>query len=106
MGYRDVEVLNGQRWFKLGSNVTRIPAVPYASKNYSFAGMDKEAYGWVTTLNHEQILNDHWKAFFNAGLMNNTLNKNIMYQNSATILLNLNYSWRFKNATSVHNFYQ
>jgi len=88
MGYRDVEVLNGQRWFQLGSNVTKIPAVPDASKNYSFAGMDKEAYGWVMTLNHEQILNDHWKAFFNAGLMNNTLNKNIMYQNSAITLLN------------------
>lgn len=87
-GYRDIDILNGQRWFKLGSNVTKMPSVPDASKNYSFDGMAKASYGWSATLNHEQILNAHWKAFLNGGVMRNKLNKNVMYQNSAVTLIN------------------
>lgn len=85
-GYRDIDITNGQRWFKLGSNVTRLPAVPDPNRDYSFDGMDKGSYGWVAVLNHEQYLNRQWKVFLNAGYMQNKLNKNIMYQNSAITL--------------------
>ena len=82
-GYRDHEVLNGQRWFKLGANVTHMPSPPNPSRNYSFDGMEKESYGYVMTVNHEQNLSSRWKWFTNFGMMHNKLNKNIMYQNSA-----------------------
>jgi len=82
-GYRDIDITNGQRWFKLGSKVTSLPTVPDTSKNYSFDGMEKGSYGYVATLNHEQRLNKDWKVFLNAGMLDNKLNKNVMYQNSA-----------------------
>lgn len=86
-GYRDHEVLNGQRWFQLGTKVTHLPSPPNPSRNYSFDGMDKESYGYVMTLNHEQNLSPSWKWFTNFGMMHNKLNKNIMYQNSALTIL-------------------
>lgn len=85
-GYRDIDILNGQRWFTVGSSVTKLPAVPDSRNNYSFDGMIKGSYGYVATLNHEQKLSETWEAFLNAGLMKNNLNKNLMYQNSAITL--------------------
>ena len=86
-GYRQNEIINGQRWFKLGDGVTRFPAAPKASRNYGFDGMDKESYGWLMTLNHEQQFSKDWKYFFNAGTMKNKLNQNVMYQRSAITIL-------------------
>lgn len=85
-GYRDIDILNGQRWFKVGSNVTELPKVPNSKNNYSFDGMIKGSYGYVATLNHEQKINKDWEAFVNAGLLKNNLDKNLMYQNSAITL--------------------
>lgn len=87
-GYRQNEVVGGQRWFKLGSGVTRFPSVPKASRNYAFDGMDKASYGWLMALNHEQKFSKDWKWFLNAGTMENKLNQNVMYRFSAITLLN------------------
>ncbi len=35
-GYRDIDVDNGMRWFKIGPNVTKFPSSIDGSKNYSF----------------------------------------------------------------------
>ena len=82
-GYRDIDIKNGMRWFKIGPNVKNFPSPIDGSKNYAFDGMEKGAYGYFMVLNHEQKLNDDWKVFFNGGLNNNKLNKNVMGQNSA-----------------------
>lgn len=87
-GYRSNEILKGQRWFKLAGGVTKIPAVPDHSRDYSFEGMDKASYGWVVALNHEQKMNKDWKWFMNFGLLHNKLNKNVMYEYSALTILN------------------
>ena len=89
-GYRQNQIVGGQRWFKIGAGVTRLPAVPKASRNYSFEGMDKESYGWMMILNHEQKLSSAWKWFVNAGMLKNKLNRNVMYQYSALTILNDN----------------
>ena len=78
----------GQRWFKIGSGVTHLPAVPKASRNYAFDGMDKESYGWMAILNHEQKFSEAWKGFVNAGYLKNKLNKNVMYRYSALVIKN------------------
>ncbi|WP_295236649.1 TonB-dependent receptor [Veillonella sp.] len=88
MGYRDVEVKNGMRWFNLDKNVKTLPEAPKSSKNYSFKGMIKSSYGYVFALNHEQRINDTWTAFFNGGYNNNNLDQNIMARFSAYTLKN------------------
>lgn len=87
-GYRDIDIHNGMRWFKLGPNVTKVPSPIDGSKNYSFEGMTKGAWGYFAVLNHEQKLNDDWKVFFNGGVNRNTLNHNVMGQSSAYIIKN------------------
>ena len=85
-GYRDNRVVGGQRWFKIGAGVTRLPAVPKASRDYAFDGMDKSSYGWMTILNHEQKFSKDWKGFLNAGFLKNKLNRNVMYRYSALVI--------------------
>ena len=87
-GYRDSEVVNGMRWFKIGPKLDSFPGAPKGSRNYSFDGMVKGAYGYFMVLNHEQYLTKDWKLFFNGGINRNKLNKNIMGQYSAYTLLN------------------
>lgn len=85
-GYRQNEVVGGVRWFKLGSGVSRFPSAPKASRNYAFDGMDKESYGWMMILNHEQKFSKDWKGFINAGYLKNKLNKNVMPELSAVTI--------------------
>lgn len=87
-GYRDNRVVGGQRWFKIGAGVTRLPAVPKASRDYAFDGMDKSSYGWMMILNHEQKFSQDWKGFVNAGFLKNKLNRNVMYRYSALVIKN------------------
>ena len=100
-GYRENEIINGQRWFKLASAVTRLPSVPDHSRNYSFVGMDKATYGWVLAINHEQKFNDDWKWFMNFGLLHNKLNKNVMYEYSALTILNDNGDFNINEQSST-----
>ena len=99
--YRENEIINGQRWFKLASAVTRLPSVPDHSRNYSFVGMDKATYGWVLAINHEQKFNDDWKWFMNFGLLHNKLNKNVMYEYSALTILNDNGDFNINEQSST-----
>ena len=87
-GYRQNRVIGGQRWFQIGAGVTRLPRVPKASRNYAFDGLDKESYGWMMILNHEQKFSKDWKGFINAGYLKNKLNKNVMYRYSALVIKN------------------
>ena len=100
-GYRENEIINGQRWFKLASAVTRFPSVPDHSRNYAFNGMDKASYGWVMAFNHEQKFNDDWKWFMNFGLLHNKLNKNVMYEYSALTILNDNGDFNIREQSST-----
>ena len=100
-GYRENEIINGQRWFKLANAVTRFPSVPDHSRNYSFNGMDKATYGWVLAINHEQKFNDDWKWFMNFGLLHNKLNKNVMYEYSALTILNDNGDFNINEQSST-----
>ena len=100
-GYRENEIINGQRWFKLANAVTRLPSVPDHSRNYSFNGMDKATYGWVLAINHEQKFNDDWKWFMNFGLLHNKLNKNVMYKYSALTILNDNGDFNIDEQSST-----
>ena len=99
-GYRQNEVVGGQRWFKLGGGVTRFPAVPKASRNYAFDGMDKSSYGWMMILNHEQKFSQDWKGFINAGYLKNNLNRNVMSEYSAITILDDDGNFALKSQTT------
>ena len=77
-GYRDIDIDNGMRWFKIGPAMTKFPGSIDGSKNYAFKGMTKGGYGFIAVLNHEQKLNDDWKVFFNGGYSKQKLNHNVM----------------------------
>ncbi len=96
INYRDLDVYNGIRWFKLANagsatvtdgagnsvtqqvpGVTSLPSAPDGSKNYSAAGTWKAGYGWFATLNHEQYMNDNWTLFANFGYSRQKLNQNL-----------------------------
>ena len=87
LGYRDGEVENGMRWFKLG-NVNYLPKAPDGKNNYAFNGMYKSTYGYIVGLNHEQKLNKTTTVFFNGGLNRNNLDNNIMAKFSSYTIKN------------------
>lgn len=78
IGYRNLDIQRGLRWFILGGDVKKLPAVPDGANDYGFDGMIKATHGWLMTYNHEQKLNDNWDAFFNFGMQRNNLDKNVM----------------------------
>ena len=67
MGYVNDSVKNSLRWFTFDSKLSYTPSAPDIHKNYGFDAMKWEADKWITTLNHEQKINDNWTAFVNAG---------------------------------------
>lgn len=94
--YRDLDIYNGIRWFKLanpgtatvtdadGNKVTRtipgvtyVPSAPKGGRNYAAEGTWKAGYGWFATLNHEQYVNDNWTLFANFGYSRQKLNQNV-----------------------------
>ncbi len=94
--YRDLDIYNGIRWFKLAnpgtrnvtdingnnvggtiSGVTQLPSAPDGGHNYSADGTWKAGYGWFATLNHEQYMNDNWTLFANFGYSRQKLNQNV-----------------------------
>lgn len=85
-GYRDMRLQNGHRWFKLsknyeaqftGNTAPTLLKPPSGDTHVGFPGMAKETLGYIFALNHEQKLNDNWKAFINAGTNHNNLSKNV-----------------------------
>ena len=93
--YRDLDIYNGIRWFKLANpgtstvtgisgpvtrtipGVTSVPSAPDGGRNYSAEGTWKAGYGWFATLNHEQHVNDNWTLFANFGYSRQKLNQNV-----------------------------
>ena len=66
-GYWDHNIDGAQRWFTYSGNGRALPSAPNAKKNYDFPETWKRMYVKLLTLNHEQKINDRWKAFFNMG---------------------------------------
>lgn len=78
IGYRNLDIQGGLRWFILDGGVTKLPSVPKGSNDYSFDGMVKSTHGWLMTYNHDQKFNEHWDGFFNFGMQRNNLDRNVM----------------------------
>lgn len=84
-GYVD-ERLNGtERRFSILRNSRWLPKAPDASKSYDDPNaMYSDWYGWQTTLNHEQKINDNLSWFLNAG-MNDMTNRRMIYNGEIKI---------------------
>ena len=84
-GYVD-ERLNGtERRIAILRNSRWVPKAPDASKSYDDPNaMYSDWYGWQTTLNHEQKINDNLSWFLNAG-MNDMTNRRMIYKSQITI---------------------
>ena len=84
-GYVD-ERLNGtERRFAISRNSRWVPKAPDASKSYDDPNaMYSDWYGWQTTLNHEQKINDNLSWFLNAG-MNDMTNRRLIYSSQINI---------------------
>ena len=81
VGYRNLDIQGGIRWFGLDSSfktAKKLPGVPDGATNYGYDGMIKATHGWLAVFNHEQKFNDHWDGFFNFGYQDNNLDKNVM----------------------------
>lgn len=73
---RRFAILRTSRW---------LPKAPNASKSYDDTNaMYSDWYGWQTTLNHEQKINDNLSWFLNAG-MNDMTNRRMIYNTQITI---------------------
>lgn len=77
-GYRNLDIQGGIRWFELKNGSKHLPGVPDGATDYSYDGMIKATNGWMAVYNHEQKFNDHWDGFFNFGIQDNDLDKNVM----------------------------
>ena len=69
-GYFDLRVNEGQRWFILSDSVNKglMPKVPNAKNSYDFPETTKYVHGYLSTLNHEQKINDNWHWYVNTGM--------------------------------------
>lgn len=67
VGYVDESIKDSLRWFTFEKGLSYTPGAPDTHRNYGFKAMKWEADKWITTLNHEQKINDNWSAFVNAG---------------------------------------
>lgn len=87
IGYRNLDIQGGLRWFILDGSVTKLPAVPKSSNDYGFDGMVKSTHGWLMTYNHDQKFNEHWDGFFNFGMQRNNLDRNVMANGGSGYML-------------------
>lgn len=78
IGYRNMVIQGGLRWFMLDNDLKTLPAVPKGSSDYGFKGMIKGTHGWLMTYNHDQKLNDNFDMFFNFGMQRNNLDRHVM----------------------------
>ena len=81
VGYRNLDIQRGIRWFSLDSSIKaakKLPSVPDGATDYGYDGMIKATHGWMAVYNHEQKFNNHWDGFFNFGYQKNNLDKNVM----------------------------
>lgn len=84
-GYVDERLTGTERRFAILRNSRWLPKAPNASKSYDDTNaMYSDWYGWQTTLNHEQKINDNLSWFLNAG-MNDMTNRRMIYNTQITI---------------------
>lgn len=94
MGYQNLDVKGGARWFTLypsaiaDGSITKLPDAPKSSRDFGFEGMEKESDVYILALNHEQKLGDNWKVFLNAGYNDSNLSKNITGTSSRYTIIN------------------
>ena len=107
-GYRYTKDEGGQRYFAFdgtGANAytgTRLPNPPSGRRNYSFPGQQITVSTWSAVLNHEQKINENWKAFLNAGHSYNLGSGYV--QTSASRLYMLDEAGHFRNTLSAEKF--
>lgn len=65
--YFDKKNSGTDRRFNLDTKYSFYPKAPDADKNYEIPGMYQQSYGWITTLNHEQKMDENSSWFINAG---------------------------------------
>jgi iron complex outermembrane receptor protein len=68
IGYFDVEVTGGQRWFSLNNASKSLVDAPDSSRSFDYKGMNKIQSGYMFTLNHDQKIFDDWDVFVNLGM--------------------------------------
>lgn len=65
--YFDKKNSGTDRRFNLDTKYSEYPTAPDASNNYEIPGMYQQRYGWITTFNHEQKMDENSSWFINAG---------------------------------------
>lgn len=84
-GYVDERLTGTERRIAILRDARWLPKAPDASKSYDDPNaMYSDWYGWQTTLNHEQKINDNLSWFLNAG-MNDMTNRRMIYSSQITI---------------------
>lgn len=86
VGYRNLDIQGGIRWFGLNDSIKKagyLPSVPDGATDYSYDGMLKSTHGWLAVYNHEQKFNGHWDGFVNLGIQDNNLDNNVMPNGSS-----------------------
>ena len=107
-GYRYTKNEGGQRYFAFDGEGTyaytgdRLPDPPNGKRNYSFPGQQITVSTWSAVLNHEQKINENWKAFLNAGHSYNLGSGYV--QTSASRLYMLDEAGHFGNKLSAEKF--
>ena len=107
-GYRYTKNDGGQRYFAFdgtGPNAytgNRLPDPPNGKRNYSFPGQQITVSTWSAVLNHEQKINENWKAFLNAGHSYNLGSGYV--QTAASRLYMLDEAGHFGNKLSAEKF--
>lgn len=84
-GYFDKKVEGAQRWL-IGTDISSLPSIPDLKNNIGFDGEQKNVYGYLMTVNHEQKISDSWSAFANMGFAYNKQHFNDF--SAATVRLN------------------
>lgn len=84
-GYVDERLTGTERRIAILRDARWLPKAPDASKSYDDPNaMYSDWYGWQTTLNHEQKINDNLSWFLNAG-MNDMTNRRLIYSSQINI---------------------
>ncbi|MDR1606835.1 MAG: TonB-dependent receptor [Deltaproteobacteria bacterium] len=68
IGYFDVHVTGGQRWFDVHNSSLSLVDAPDSSRSFDYKGMKKIQRGYMFTLNHDQKITDDWNVFINFGM--------------------------------------
>lgn len=100
VGLFDLRVNGGQRWFTFDGVSEELPDAPKSKMNYDFKETTKFVSGNLLTLNHEQILNKNFSAFFNFGQNHRSGDK---YNTGANLLFDDNGNFSGNNKANAQS---